>query len=75
MRVERLLAGVDDLGVVALGFEVETQPVGQMLLVFDDQDARHAEGAVGSCSVKVLPWPGPVDFRRTRARRACARPS
>ena len=44
-RVERRLAGVDDVGVVAFGFEIEPQAVGEVLLVFDDEDAAHAGGS------------------------------
>ena len=30
-----------------------------MLLVFDDEDAAHCGGNTGSCTVNVLPRPGP----------------
>ena len=36
---ERALPVVQDLGVEALGLEVEAQPFRQVLLVFDNQDA------------------------------------
>ena len=70
-RIEKALEGaiavVEHLGIEAFGLEVEAQPFGQVVLVFDDQDAlRHADraqadaGAEGSCSVKVLPCPWPA---------------
>ena len=40
-RIERLLAVARDDRLVALGLEVEAQAVGDVLLVFDDQDAAH----------------------------------
>src|SRR5262249_33294021 len=63
---QRGFAGVDHVSVVALGLEVEPQPLGQVLLVFDDEDALghrapHADaGALGSSSVNVLPRPCPA---------------
>ena len=56
-RLERRFAGVDHLHLVALGLQVEAQPFGEVLLVFDDQNAAHL--AIGSCSTNVLPRPGP----------------
>ena len=64
---ERAIPVVQHLGVEALRFQVEAQPLRQVLLVFDNQDALgHAlghqadAGAAGSCSVKVLPCPCPA---------------
>jgi hypothetical protein len=43
--VQRALPRIDDIGIVAFGFEVEAQPFGEMLFVFDDEDAlRHGCG-------------------------------
>jgi hypothetical protein len=64
--VEGRLAGGGGLRDVPLGFEVEAEAVGQVLFVFDDEDAAHAAGSRGSCSVKVLPWPGPSLSANTR---------
>ena len=65
--LERGLAGVDDVGGVALGFEVEAQALGEVLLVLDDQDRGPAtvmrSAARGSSSVKVLPLPRPFALR------------
>ncbi len=66
MRVDRGLSGLDDFGVVPFGLEIEAKAIREMLFVFDDEDAAHAEGAVGSCSVNVLPWPGPGLSANTR---------
>ena len=61
--VEGGLARFDDVGPVPLGFEIEAEALGQMVLVFDDEDAlsgrRHACVALGSSSVNVLPRPVP----------------
>ena len=56
---ERLFAGVDHLDVVLLGLEVEAQAVGEVLLVFDDRIRLIAAADSGSCTVNVLPRPGP----------------
>ncbi len=56
---ERALTAVDDFHVVALGFEIEAQPRGQVLLVFYNQYPAHCGGAMGSCRVNVLPRPAP----------------
>ena len=71
--LERRLAGLDDLDPVSLGLEVEAQPLGQMLLVLDDQDPRrtHARAARGNSSVKVLPRPAP--WLSANARPPCLR--
>ena len=37
--LERRFAGLDDLGLVAFGFEVESQSFGEVLLVLDDEHA------------------------------------
>ena len=39
--IERLLAVAVDVDLVAIGFEVEAQPVGEVRFVFDDQDPAH----------------------------------
>ena len=38
---QRRFSRVDDLDVVMLGGQVEPQPFGKVLLVFDDEDAAH----------------------------------
>ena len=40
--LERGLAGVDDFGLVAFGLEIEPQALGEVQLVFDDEDALRA---------------------------------
>ena len=61
--LERRFAGVDDLDGEAFRLEVEAQPLGQVLLVLDDEHALrrrgHASVALGRSSVNVLPWPWP----------------
>src|SRR3954464_9105191 len=52
-KIERCLAGVDNGDVVAFGFEVEAQALGEMLLVLYYEYAAHL--AIGNCSVKRLP--------------------
>ena len=58
---QRPLAIVLHFGRESLRLQVEAQPFGQVLFVFDDEDALgHVDdqadaGADGSCSVKVLP--------------------
>ena len=72
--LERRLAGLDDLDAVALGLEIEAQPLGQVLLVFDDQHALRSSclaAARGSSSVKVLPCPAPS--LSAKARPPCLR--
>ena len=54
---ERGLPGLHHFHLIALGFQIETQALGQVLLVFDYQNSAHL--AIGSCSTKVLPCPGP----------------
>ena len=39
--IERLLAVAVDIHLVAFGFEVEAQPVGEVRFVFDDEDPAH----------------------------------
>ena len=59
---ERVLAGLGEVDLVSLGFQVEAQPVREVGFVLDDEDAAHdpvPAAAVGSCTVKVVPWPGP----------------
>ena len=71
-QVERLLAVGRDDGLVAFGLEVEAQAVGDVLLVFDDQDAAHDQSSrVGSSSVNVAPRPSPSLCANTRP--PCAR--
>ena len=57
--LERRLAGVYDFGSKAFSLEVEPQPLGKVLLVFDDENALHDRAqalvALGSSSVNVLP--------------------
>ena len=61
--LEGSFAGVDDLGRVTLGFEIEAEAFRQVLFVFNDQHALrgtgHARDTFGSQSVNVLPRPGP----------------
>ncbi len=73
--IERLLAVAVDLDLVAFGFEVEAQPVGEVRLVFDDQDrTRPARSELpslrtarlGSSSVNVAPLFSPVLSANTR---------
>ncbi len=40
-QLQRLLTVAGNDGVVPLGFEVEAQSLGEVLLVFDDQDPAH----------------------------------
>ena len=49
---------------IALGFQVETQALGQVHFVFHYQDSAHL--AIGNCSAKVLPCPGPSLSAQTR---------
>ena len=60
---EGRLARFDDVGPIPFGFEIEAEAFGQVVLVFDDEDAvagrRHACVALGRSSVKVLPRPVP----------------
>ncbi len=56
-QLERGLTRVHHLGAVTLGLQIEAQAIGQVLFVFDHQDAAHL--ATGSCRMKVLPCPGP----------------
>ena len=60
--LERAFAGLDDLGVVPFGFEVEPQPFGEVQLVFDDEDALHVRlpAPSAAASVSVLPCPAPA---------------
>src|SRR4029453_15189318 len=71
--LERRLAGLDYLDVVSFGLEVESNPLGEMLFVLDDQHTRgvHASAAFGSSSVKVLPRP--VPSLSAKARPPCLR--
>ena len=58
--VQRGFARFHHFHLVAFGFQIEAQPIGQVVLVFDDQNAcssLHRTG--GSCRTKVLPRPGP----------------
>src|SRR5262249_5863951 len=57
---DRLLSGVDDLGVEAFGLEIEPQAFGEVVLVFDDEDASAHACAIGRSSVNVLPRPWPA---------------
>ena len=43
--LERPLAVADDVRFVSVGFEIEAQALGEVLLVLDDQDARHRHRA------------------------------
>ena len=66
-QFERSFACLGDLNGMVLGFKVETQPVGQVPLIFNNQNVAHEccrefEGRAteaGSSRVNVLPWPGP----------------
>ncbi len=59
-HVERRLAVGHRLDAVALGFEVEAQAVGEVLLVLDYQHRRaHLWSPLGRRIVNVLPRPGP----------------
>src|SRR5579871_199446 len=54
---QRRLPGIGHMHLVAIRFQVETQPVGKVLLVFYDKDSAHL--AIGNCSTNTLPRPGP----------------
>ena len=81
---QRRLAGLDDVGDVAFRLEVEAQAFGEVLLVFDDEDAvprfvarrkrrlGHASAAFGRRSVNVLPWPWPRLSANARPPCLCA---
>ena len=58
-----------DVHVVAIGGEVEAQALGDVLLIFDDQDAAHATrsgASLGNSSVNVAPSPSPWLSANTR---------
>ena len=57
--LQGVLARFGQLDLVLVGLEVEAQPVSQVPFVFDDEDAAHDVDAIGSCTVNVLPRPGP----------------
>ena len=63
--VERLLAVAVDVHLVALGLEVEAEPVGEVGLVFDDEDPAQLI-ILGSSSVKVAPLFSPTLSANTR---------
>jgi hypothetical protein len=74
---QRALAVVDHVRLVALGFEIEAQSLGEVMLVLHDEHAvrgpgGHTPAARGRSSVNVLPWP-PPDSPRRRARHGAAR--
>ena len=69
-RCERPLAVGRDHRVMAFGFEVEPEAVGDVLLVLDDEDAAHVVSR-GSSSVNVAPRPSPSLCANTRP--PCAR--
>ena len=62
IQLERSFARFYHLDLVTLGFQVEAQSIGKVLLVFHYQDS-HSAGRVhlmiGSSNTKVLPRPGP----------------
>ena len=57
--LERVLAGFGEIDLVFVRFKVEAQAGSQVELVFDDEDAAHDAEVSGSCTVKVVPRPGP----------------
>ena len=64
--IERGLAVAIDVNRVALGLEVEPQAIGQVCLVFNDQDAAHLFFTRGNSSVNVAPLPSPMLSANTR---------
>ena len=48
-QLERLLAVARDVGLVPFGLEVEAKAVGDVLLVFDDEDACSSAGRTPGC--------------------------
>ena len=56
-QIDGGLPGLHRDYLVAFGFEVKAQAVGQVPLVFYHQNTAH--GKAGSSSTKVLPRPGP----------------
>ena len=69
-EIERLLAVCRDDRLMAFGLEIELEAVGDVLLVFDDQDSTHVVSR-GSSSVNVAPRPSPSLCANTRP--PCAR--
>ena len=64
--VKRRLAVAVHIDHMALGFKVEPQALGEVRLVFDDQDVAHFAFMRGNSSVKVAPLPSPVLSANTR---------
>ena len=56
---ERPFSRVHHLNVVMFGDEVKPQALGEVLLVFDNEEAAHGGGISGNCTVNVLPRPEP----------------
>ena len=63
--VNRRLAVAYHLGNIALSLEIEAQPLRQMGLIFDHQNAAQAL-ALGSSRVMVAPRPSPSLWAKTR---------
>src|SRR6202011_4411700 len=61
---QRCFPCLHHLDLVALGLEIESQPFGQVLLVFHHQNAAHF--TMGSSSTNVLPCPEPSLSAQTR---------
>src|SRR5262249_26495762 len=56
---QNFLAVVDDDHVMALGLQVKTESLGDVALIFHNQDTAHTRYTLGRRMVNVLPWPSP----------------
>ena len=82
-QLEGRLAGIHDFDLIALGFEVEAQALGEVLLVFDYQDPVHLAPAHSVCDHWELQeldheraaLAGTRRFRPMRGRRVSSPPS
>src|SRR4051812_19153507 len=68
-HLQRAFAITGDGDLVAFGFKVEAQAIGQVLFIFDNKDVAHAllpDSAFGNSNVNVLPWFSPGLSAKTR---------
>ena len=57
--LQRVFAGLGEIDLVLVGFEIEAEAGRQVEFVLHDEDSAHEAEVSGSCTVKVVPRPGP----------------